>query len=80
MNMNKKIIKNLKKEIESLANKKFNLQKSIEGLEKDLAIDDIQIEKLKKEKLQIKDKISTKENELKSFLHRTLLELFAIKN
>ena len=78
--MNKKIIKNLKKEIESLANKKFDLQKSIEELEKDLAVDDIQIEKLKKEKLQIKDKISTKENELKLFLNKTLLELFAIKN
>ena len=66
MNMNKKIIENLNKEIKSLMNKDFDLRKSIERFEKDLTADDIEMEKLKKEKLKIKDKILAKQNELKS--------------
>ncbi len=75
MNMNKKIIENLNKEIKSLVNKKFDLQKSIEELEEDLATDDIKIEKLKKEKLQIKDKIFAKQNELRLALDKISVEL-----
>ena len=58
--MNKKIIESLNKEIKSLMNKDFDLRKSLEKLEKDLTVDDIEIEKLKKEKLKIKDKLGPK--------------------
>jgi len=75
MNMNKKIIENLNKEIKSLMNKDFDLRKSLERLEKDLTVDDIEIEKLKKEKLKIKDKILAKQNELKLALDKTSVEL-----
>jgi hypothetical protein len=64
--MSKKIIENLKKEIESLMSKDFDLRKSIEKLEKDLKVDDVKFKKLKKEKLKIKDEILSKQNELKS--------------
>ena len=73
--MNKKIIENLNKEIKSLMNKDFDLRKSLEKLEKDLTVDDIEIEKLKKEKLKIKDKILVKQNELKLALDKTSVEL-----
>jgi uncharacterized protein YdcH (DUF465 family) len=73
--MNKKIIENLNKEIKSLMNKDFDLRKSLEKLEKDLTADDIEIEKLKKEKLKIKDKILAKQNELKLALDKTSVEL-----
>jgi uncharacterized protein YdcH (DUF465 family) len=73
--MNKKIIENLNKEIKSLMNKDFDLRKSLEKLEKDLTADDIEIEKLKKEKLEIKDKILAKQNELKLALDKTSIEL-----
>ncbi len=73
--MNKKIIENLNKEIKSLMNKDFDLRKSLEKLEKDLTADDIEIEKLKKEKLKIKDKILAKQNELKLALDKTSIEL-----
>jgi uncharacterized protein YdcH (DUF465 family) len=63
MDMSKKLIESLNKEIKSLMNKDFNLRKSLEKLEKDLTVDDIEIEKLKKEKLKIKDKILAKQNE-----------------
>ena len=75
MNMNKKIIENLNKEIKSLMNKDFDLRKSLERLEKSLTVDDIEIEKLKKEKLKIKDKILVKQNELKLALDKTSIEL-----
>ena len=75
MNMNKKIIENLNKEIKSLMNKDFDLKKSLERLEKNLTVDDIEIEKLKKEKLKIKDKILVKQNELKLALDKTSIEL-----
>ena len=75
MNMNKKIIENLNKEIKSLMNKDFDLRKSLERLEKSLTVDDIEIEKLKKEKLKIKDKILAKQNELKLALDKTSIEL-----
>ena len=75
VNMNKKIIENLNKEIKSLMNKDFDLRKSLEKLEKDLTVDDIEIEKLKKEKLKIKDKILAKQNELKLALDKTSIEL-----
>ena len=75
MNMNKKIIENLNKEIKSLMNKDFDLRKSLERLEKNLTDDDIEIEKLKKEKLKIKDKILVKQNELKLALDKTSIEL-----
>ena len=75
MNMNKKIIENLNKEIKSLMNKDFDLRKSLERLEKNLTVDDIEIEKLKKEKLKIKDKILVKQNELKLALDKTSIEL-----
>ena len=75
VSMNKKIIENLNKEIKSLMNKDFNLRKSLEKLEKDLTVDDIEIEKLKKEKLKIKDKILAKQNELKLALDKTSVEL-----
>ena len=52
--MSKKLIESLNKEIKSLMNKDFNLRKSLEKLEKDLTVDDIEIEKLKKEKLKRK--------------------------
>tara|TARA_B110000503_G_C6891323_1_gene306862 strand:+ start:292 stop:525 length:234 start_codon:yes stop_codon:yes gene_type:complete len=73
--MNKKIIENLNKEIKSLMNKDFDLRKSLERLEKSLTVDDIEIEKLKKEKLKIKDKILVKQNELKLALDKTSIEL-----
>ena len=75
MNMNKKIIENLNKEIKSLMNKDFDLRKSLERLEKSLTVDDIEIEKLKKEKLKIKHKILVKQNELKLALDKTSIEL-----
>lgn len=78
--MSKKIIENLNKEIKSLMNKDFDLRKSLERVEKDLTVDDIEIEKLKKEKLKIKDKILAKQNELKSVLNKSLHELFVINN
>jgi uncharacterized protein YdcH (DUF465 family) len=78
--MSKKIIENLKKEIESLMSKDFNLRKSIEKLEKDLKVDDVKFKKLKKEKLKIKDEILSKQNELKSVLNKSLHELFVINN
>ena len=77
--MNKKIIENLNKEIKSLMNKDFDLRKSLEKLEKDLTADDIEIEKLKKEKLKIKDKILAKQNELKLALDKTSVELVCDK-
>jgi uncharacterized protein YdcH (DUF465 family) len=73
--MSKKILENLNKEIKSLMDKNFYLRKSIERLEKDLTVDDIEMEKLKKEKLKIKDKILAKQNELKVALNKTLVEL-----
>ena len=73
--MNKKIIENLNKEIKSLMNKDFDLRKSLEKLSKDLTADDIEIEKLKKEKLKIKDKIFAKQNELKLAFDKTSVEL-----
>ena len=73
--MSKKIIENLNKEIKSLMDKDFNLRKSLEKLEKDLTVDDIEIEKIKKEKLKIKDKILAKQNELKLALDKTSVEL-----
>ena len=73
--MSKKLIESLNKEIKSLMNKDFNLRKSLEKLEKDLTGDDIEIEKLKKEKLKIKDKILAKQNELKLALDKTSIEL-----
>jgi uncharacterized protein YdcH (DUF465 family) len=73
--MNKKITENLNKEIQSLMNKDFDLRKSIERSEKDLIVDNIEIEQLKKEKLKIKDKILAKQNELKSALDKTSIEL-----
>jgi len=78
--MSKKIIENLKKEIESLMSKDFDLRKSIEKLEKDLKVDDVKFKKLKKEKLKIKDEILSKQNELKSVLNKSLHELFIINN
>ena len=75
VSMNKKIIENLNKEIKSLMNKDFDLRKSLEKLEKDLTVDDIEIEKLKKEKLKIKDKILAKQNELKLAFDKTSVEL-----
>ena len=73
--MSKKIIENLNKEIKSLMNKDFDLRKSLERVEKDLTVDDIEIEKLKKEKLKIKDTILAKQNELKLALDKTSVEL-----
>lgn len=73
--MSKKIIENLNKEIKSLMNKDFDLRKSLERLEKNLTVDDIEIEKLKKEKLKIKDTILVKQNELKLALDKTSIEL-----
>jgi uncharacterized protein YdcH (DUF465 family) len=77
--MSKKIIENLNKEIKSLMNKDFDLRKSLERVEKDLTVDDIEIEKLKKEKLKIKDKILAKQNELKLSLNKTSVELVCDK-
>ena len=73
--MSKKLIESLNKEIKSLMNKDFDLRKSLEKLEKDLTANDIEIEKLKKEKLKIKDKILVKQNELKLALDKTSVEL-----
>ena len=73
--MNKKITENLNKEIQSLMNKDFDLRKSIERSEKDLIVDNIEIEQLKKEKLKIKDKILAKQNALKLALDKTSVEL-----
>jgi len=73
--MSIKIIENLNKEIKSLMDKNFYLRKSIERVETDLTVDDIEIEKLKKEKLKIKDKILAKQNELKLALDKTSVEL-----
>ena len=76
--MSKKVIENLKKEIQSLMNKDFDLRKSIEKLEKELKIDDVQFKKLKKEKLKIKDEILSKKDELKALLNKSLLDLFSL--
>ena len=73
--MAKNICIKLNKEIKSLMDKDFDLRKSLEKLEKDLTVDDIEIEKLKKEKLKIKDKILVKQNELKLALDKTSIEL-----
>jgi uncharacterized protein YdcH (DUF465 family) len=73
--MAKNICIKLNKEIKSLMNKDFDLRKSLEKLAKDLTADDIEIEKLKKEKLEIKDKILAKQNELKLALDKTSIEL-----
>ena len=73
--MAKNICIKLTKEIKSLMDKDFDLRKSLEKLEKDLTVDDIEIEKLKKEKLKIKDKILAKQNELKLALDKTSIEL-----
>jgi hypothetical protein len=73
--MAKNICIKLNKDIKSLMNKDFDLRKSLEKLEKDLTVDDIEIEKLKKEKLKIKDKILAKQNELKLALDKTSVEL-----
>ena len=73
--MSKKLIESLNKEIKSLMNKDFDLRKSLEKLEKDLTANDIEIEKLNKEKLKIKDKILAKQNELKLALDKTSVEL-----
>ena len=73
--MAKNICIKLNKEIKSLMNKDFDLRKSLEKLEKDLTANDIEIEKLKKEKLKIKDKILVKQNELKLALDKTSIEL-----
>ncbi len=73
--MAKNICIKLNKEIKSLMNKDFDLRKSLEKLEKDLTANDIEIEKLKKEKLKIKDKILVKQNELKLALDKTSVEL-----
>ena len=76
--MSKKVIENLKKEIQSLMNKDFDWRKSIEKLEKELKIDDVQFKKLKKEKLKIKDEILSKKDELKALLNKSLLDLFSL--
>ena len=76
--MSKKVIENLKKEIQSLMNKDFDLRKSIEKLEKELKIDDVQFKKLKKEKMKIKDEILSKKDELKALLNKSLLDLFSL--
>ncbi len=76
--MSKKVIENLKKEIQSLMNKDFDLRKSIEKLEKDLNIDDVQFKKLKKEKLKIKDEILSKKEKLIPLLNKSLLDLFSL--
>ena len=76
--MSKKVIENLKKEIQSLMNKDFDLRKSIEKLEKDLNIDDVQFKKLKKEKLKIKDEILSKKEKLIPLLNESLLDLFSL--
>ena len=73
--MAKNICIKLNKEIKSLMDKDFDLRKSLEKLEKDLTVDDIEIEKLKKEKLKIKDKILAKQNELKLAIDKTSTEL-----
>ena len=73
--MAKNICIKLNKEIKSLMDKDFDLRKSLEKLEKDSTVDDIEIEKLKKEKLKIKDKILAKQNELKLALDKTSVEL-----
>ena len=68
--MNEKIIENLNNEINSLRNKHFLLEKSVNKLQKDLALDDIEIEKVKKQKLKIKDELLEKQNILNSFLNK----------
>ncbi|MBC8302299.1 MAG: DUF465 domain-containing protein [Pelagibacterales bacterium] len=59
-------------------NKDFDLRKSIEKLEKDLNIDDVQFKKLKKEKLKIKDEILSKKEKLIPLLNKSLLDLFSL--
>ena len=78
--MSKKVIENLKKEIQSLMNKDFDLRKSIEKLEKELKIDDVQFKKLKKEKLKIKDEILSKKDKLIPLLNKSLLDMFLVDN
>ena len=78
--MSKKVIENLKKGIQSLMNKDFDLRKSIEKLEKELKIDDVQFKKLKKEKLKIKDEILSKKDELKALLNKSLLDMFSLND
>lgn len=57
-------IENLNKEIKSLMDRHFESSKLVEEAEKHLSIDGIELEKLKKEKLKIKDKILIKQSEL----------------
>jgi hypothetical protein len=73
--MTKNICLTLNKEIKSLMTKHFDIEKSIEKLQNDLSVDFIQIEKLKKEKLQIKDTILEKQNELTKNLNVLPVEL-----
>ena len=78
--MSKKVIENLKKEIQSLMNKDFDLRKSIEKLEKELKVDDVQFTKLKKEKLKVKNELLSKKDKLIPLLNKSLLDMFSVDN
>ena len=67
--MSKITVENLNKEIKSLMDKHFDLEKSVAVSEKNLSSDNLEIEKLKKEKLKIKDDLLEKQNQLKSLLN-----------
>ena len=73
--MIKNICLTLNKEIKSLMNKHFDLEKSIENLLNEVTIDSIRIEKLKKEKLKIKDIILEKQKDLNENLNKLPAEL-----
>lgn len=69
--MNEKIIENLNNEISSLMDKHFHLEKSVDKLQKDLSTDNIEVEKVKKQKLKIKDELIEKQNILNSLLNKS---------
>jgi len=73
--MAKNICIKLNKELKSLIIKHFDLEKSIENLLNDATVDSIKIEKLKKEKLKIKDTIFEKQKELNENLNALPVEL-----
>ena len=69
--MNEKIIENLNNEISLLMDKHFHLEKSVDKLQKDLSTDNIEVEKVKKQKLKIKDELIEKQNILNSLLNKS---------
>lgn len=66
------MIKTLNKEIEVLLKKHQELEKQIEKLNNNSTAEELEIINLKKQKLEIKDKIITKQSAVKKLLESNL--------